>query len=100
VVVGTPATIHSSAPPQVPSTTAPTTSSSRTGFSTEEVATWLGTSLDMPLEVVDLARTEKVDGAVMEMIVADEDRSTLVELEIRSRLKQTRLFTEWLRLDS
>ena len=100
VVVGTPTTIHQT-PPQAPTvpSAAVTTSSSRTGFSTEEVANWFGSSLGLPQSVIDLVRREEVDGAVMEMIVKDEDRSTLVELDISSRLKQTRVFTEWLRLD-
>ena len=101
VVVGASATIHQTPPQAAPApSVAVAASSSRTNFSTEEVANWFGSSLGLTQAVVDLARLEEVDGAVMEMIVKDEDRTTLMELGISSRLKQTRVFTEWLRLDS
>ncbi len=98
VVVGTQVTPSTAAqPPPPPAPVAQATV--RTAYTAQEVAAWLDVTSLADQEVANLAEQEEVDGAVMEMIVKDEDRATLAELGITSRLKQTRVFTEWKRLD-
>ena len=76
------------APPRTP----------RKDFTPEEVANWLSRAIGLSQAVAEQTKSEQVDGAVMEIIVNGADRASLAELGIASRLKQTRVFTEWSRL--
>lgn len=72
-----------------------TTKASRANYSTQQVVDWFCQLLPNELSLEDAIKDNGVNGAVMEMMVRDEDRSCLCELGITSRLKQTRVFTAW-----
>ena len=105
VVVGHPATLHAT-PPQAPPSAKATPTKTPTSidgslFSSEQVSDWFQETfkgLDLQ-EVARMCISEGVDGKMMDKIVSESDRDSLAELGLTSRLRQTRVFTEWPRGD-
>ncbi len=88
VVVGKHAKVHP-APEEHPS------HSTKSRYTREQVADWFRQTLQW-VEVAVKVLDENVTGASMEIIVAEKDRDSLVELGVTSRLRQNRVFTEWM----
>ena len=88
VVIGTALNTTGSTPPE------------KTCFTSEQVADWFVQTFTFDdLDAITAKiREEGVDGAVLDKIVSEEDRDSLVELSVKSRIRQTRVFTEWKRL--
>jgi hypothetical protein len=73
------------------------TSPSKTSWTAQEVSKWLQ-KLGYPEATTDAVIEEGVDGAVLDSVVADQDRQSLQELFVTKRLAQTRIFTEWAKI--
>jgi hypothetical protein len=68
---------------------------SRTNYSEQQVANWISELLPNTISLAKTVKDNGVNGRVMDMVVREEDRESLVELGIHSRLQQNRVFTTW-----
>ena len=59
------------------------------------MATWLKNTIAVTQDVQNTVVKEEVDGAVMQLVVSEGDRSTLAELGITVRAQQTKIFARW-----
>ena len=77
--------------------TTATSTNNRASMDVTQLSAWLRNVIGVNESALAACAAENIDGAVMDEIIRDRDRVTLVELGIKNRLTQSKLFAKWCR---